>query len=55
MYSGRAKNMVIDLEQTADSKLDAGIARWENFPASYMSHHGTACCEIAREWITGMD
>lgn len=54
------KNMVIDLEGTAADNnsvvdLDAGIARWENFPASHMSHHGTACCEIAREWIIGMD
>ncbi len=55
MYLGEGKNMVIDLEETAETGLDAGIARWENFPASYMSHHGTACCEIAREWITGMD
>lgn len=56
MFSDRGKNMVIDLEQTAAvENVDAGIARWENFPASYISHHGAACCDIAREWITGMD
>ncbi|MDQ6809168.1 MAG: hypothetical protein M3Z64_07065 [Verrucomicrobiota bacterium] len=44
-----------DLEGTTAIDIDAGIARWENFPASYISHHGAACCEIAREWIIGMD
>lgn len=47
--------MVIDLEETAVIGLEAGIANWQNFPASTISHHGIACCDIAREWITGMD
>jgi hypothetical protein len=47
--------MVIDLEQTADLDLDAGIANWLHFPASTISHHGLPCCEMAREWILGMD
>jgi hypothetical protein len=29
--------------------------RWENFPYSCLSHHGAACCEIAREWVLAMD
>ena len=29
--------------------------KWENFPVSVISHHGTACCEIAREWLFAMD
>ena len=46
---------MIDLEETQSSELAAGIQNWERFPASRMSHHGPACCEIAREWIIGMD
>jgi hypothetical protein len=29
--------------------------RWETFPYSRLSHHGGACCAIAREWVVGMD
>jgi hypothetical protein len=29
--------------------------RWEDFPYSTLSHHGGACCEIAREWVLAMD
>ena len=28
---------------------------WENFPYSSLSHHDSACCAIAREWVLGMD
>ncbi len=28
---------------------------WENFPYSSLSHHGSACCDIAREWVLTMD
>jgi len=30
-------------------------ARWQNFPLSWLSHHGTGCCEVARQWIVAMD
>ena len=29
--------------------------KWRNFPASRISHHGSTCCEIAREWLNAMD
>jgi hypothetical protein len=35
--------------------LGAAIEKWQNFPASAISHHGAACCQIAREWILAMD
>lgn len=37
--------------------LDAGTAieKWQQFPASVISHHGEACCRIAREWVLSMD
>ncbi len=39
----------------ATADLDAGIQNWQNFPASSISHHGGACCEVARDWMIGMD
>jgi len=47
--------MVIDLEEAAAIDLDAGIATWQNSPASKIAHHGAACCDISREWIIGTD
>jgi hypothetical protein len=29
--------------------------RWQDFPCSILSHHGEACCEIARQWVIAMD
>ena len=28
---------------------------WVDFPASHLSHHGSPCCETAREWLVAMD
>ena len=30
-------------------------AKWTAWPASSLSHHGRACCDIARQWVLGMD
>ena len=30
-------------------------ARWQHFPYSCFSHHGTSCCDIAREWVIAND
>lgn len=30
-------------------------AKWQDFPYSRISHHGGACCEVAREWVLAMD
>ena len=40
-------------EQLAPDRLPS--EPWENFPYSCLSHHGAACCEIAREWVLAMD
>ena len=29
--------------------------RWQTFPHSAISHHGTACCNVAREWVIATD
>ena len=41
------------LEEAALAPLPG--APWEHFPCSTLSHHGGACCEVAREWVIGMD
>src|SRR6187551_3598246 len=28
---------------------------WKGWQPSHISHHGSLCCEIAREWITSTD
>ena len=30
-------------------------AKWDSWPASTISHHGKACCEVAREWVLATD
>lgn len=29
--------------------------KWKDWHASEISHHGSMCCDIAREWVTGTD
>ncbi len=31
------------------------FAPWLHFPHTVISHHGSACCEAAREWFLAMD
>lgn len=33
----------------------AAIEIWQRLPASVISHHGSQCCQVAREWILSMD
>ena len=54
MYLVEANSAAARLdEQLAPERLAS--ERWENFPYTCLSHHGSACCEIAREWLVGMD
>ena len=53
---------LVEAEQALAVPLDREPAqarpaseRWEAFPFSSLSHHGTACCEIAREWVLAVD
>ena len=55
MYLVEAK---ADLAERAEERLSltpSPSARWEDFPYSHLSHHGEACCDIAREWVVDMD
>jgi hypothetical protein len=39
--------------ERADASLPGG--KWRTFPNSHISHHGSACCDIAREWLIAFD
>ena len=55
MYLGAVKEReeVRIGESVAEAPLPS--ARWQHFPYSCLSHHGTACCDVAREWVIAMD
>jgi hypothetical protein len=65
MYLGGAKSATRHAPLPEQDRIDVTIdevqaaplasARWEHFPISHLSHHGQACCEIARQWIVAMD
>ena len=42
-------------EPLGDAQAPLASARWQDFPFSGLSHHGEACCDVAREWVTAMD
>lgn len=29
--------------------------KWQNFPNSFILHHGSVCCDIAHEWLLAFD
>jgi hypothetical protein len=39
----------------ADKTAASPGGKWENFPNSYISHHGAACCDLAHEWLIAFD
>jgi hypothetical protein len=53
MYLAAAEQRLDLLEKETDRGPCS--ARWEEFPFSVLSHHGEACCDIAREWVRAMD
>jgi hypothetical protein len=54
MYLVEANSGVLEREeQLAPKRLPS--EPWQTFPYSCLSHHGTACCDIAREWVLAMD
>ncbi len=44
-----------EAEVREDRPAISPSARWQNFPLSWLSHHGDGCCEVARQWIVAMD
>jgi hypothetical protein len=53
MYLAAAELRPDLLEREAEAPLHS--ERWEHFPYSCLSHHGAACCDVAREWIVAND
>jgi hypothetical protein len=45
----------IEINETDLADAQAAVLRWQDFPASFIQHHGEACCHIAREWMVSMD
>ncbi|HVL77666.1 MAG TPA: hypothetical protein VM346_00085 [Sphingomicrobium sp.] len=55
MYLVEAESgAAVSNEQKLESRRPVS-ARWEDFPYSRLSHHGGACCDVAREWVLAMD
>lgn len=50
-----AVKTAIDTKEINVAETSAPFEKWQDFPVSRISHHGTACCEIAREWLSAMD
>ena len=46
---------LIEVNETDFVDASAAMEKWQHFPTSVISHHGKACCRIAREWFLAMD
>jgi len=46
---------MIEINETDFINVSAAIERWQQFPASGLSHHDQRCCRVAREWVLAMD
>jgi hypothetical protein len=53
LAEAEAATLVRDNEQSGAERLPS--VPWQDFPYSQLTHHGTACCDIGREWIRSMD
>jgi hypothetical protein len=54
MYLAEAEAR-IDVRPESAKPAPRASRRWRDFPHSVLSHHGEACCEIARQWVIAMD
>lgn len=61
MYLVGAKNEDSPTHDYRGDKVDLAAraalpgGKWQHFPNSHISHHGSACCDIAREWLVAFD
>lgn len=53
--NGSSIGAALPLPIVANRTADAVYARWNDWQPSEISHHGTACCEIAKEWLIAKD
>jgi hypothetical protein len=55
MYLVEAKDPVSLLSDEGPAPTRLASEPWHDFPYSRLSHHGTACCDVARDWVLTMD
>ncbi|MBV8687441.1 MAG: hypothetical protein JOZ90_05020 [Alphaproteobacteria bacterium] len=55
MYLAEADKEIGAVAQDKAAAKPRPSDRWQDFPYSILSHHGRACCEVAREWVLAMD
>jgi len=55
MYLVEAKSATSTVLDRQEAPARVPSETWEDFPYSQLSHHGAACCEIARDWVLSMD
>ena len=48
-------NELVEVNESDFVDVSAAVEKWQHFPASVLSHHGQACCQMAREWVLSMD
>ena len=53
MYLAAAEKREDLIERDVEARSCS--AKWRDFPFSSLSHHGDACCDVAREWLLAMD
>jgi hypothetical protein len=53
MYLARVETEV--LQDAEVPEVVSCTAKWDSWPASSISHHGAACCDVAREWVLATD
>ena len=50
-----AKVDPVPSDDATAAALAASSSKWRDWPASTLQHHGKACCDVAREWLLGID
>ncbi|MBW3616351.1 MAG: hypothetical protein KY446_01165 [Proteobacteria bacterium] len=53
MYLAEVETRAV--QATEVPEVTSCTVKWDSWPASTISHHGQACCEIAREWMLAND
>ncbi|HEY0172346.1 MAG TPA: hypothetical protein VGB98_15095 [Pyrinomonadaceae bacterium] len=46
---------LIEIDERDFVDAAGALEKWRDWPASTISHHGEACCDIAREWVLSTD
>ena len=54
MYLVEAKALLDEADAQAPRAAQPSD-RWEHFPYSRLSHHGSCCCDLARDWVIAND